>query len=175
MYLLHRVTYLYWKLRERIAALRCWVFLIMGIKNMIFFSLYTIISALQRDLMYHNISGILSYKCLFLPEFGVRFYSFIGWTCYQRWYIILYYLYFVSQSCKSIYLQNKYSRISERLMYQFVYIFIRKRKDSQCTIRWFAIMVSSHGKVKERNPVRTMFSFPSDHIFQKQKVIWGSF
>ena len=68
-------------------------------------------------------------------------------------------------------LQNVYSRISERLMYQCVYIFIRKRKESQCTIRWFAIMVSSHGKVKERNPVRTMFSFPSDHIFQKQKVI----
>ena len=150
---------------------------------MIFFSSYTIISALQRDLMYHNISGILSYKCLFLPEFGVRSYSFIEWTCYHFWYIISYNLYFISQTFYTkIYdwyipshLQNVYSRISERLMYQFVYIFIRKRKESQCTIRWFAIMVSSHGKVKERNPVRTMFSFPSDHIFQKQKVIWGSF
>ena len=145
------------------------MFLIMGIKNMIFFSSYTIISALQRELMYHNISGILSYKCLFLPEFGVRSYSFIWWTWNQLWYIILYYLYFISQT------RNVYSRISERQMYQFVYIFIRKRKESQYTIRWFAIMVSSHGKVNERNPVRTMFSFPSDHIFQKQKVIWGSF
>ena len=74
-----------------------------GNKNMIFFSSYTIISALQRDLMYHNISGILSYKCLFLPEFGVRSYSFIWWTWNQLWYIILYYLYFISQTRKCIF------------------------------------------------------------------------
>ena len=148
------------------------MFLIMGIKNMIFFSSYTIISALQRDLMYHNISGILSYKCLFLPEFGVRSYSFIEWACYQFWYIILYNLYFISQTCSST--KCIFKDIRKTNVPSCIYFYSQKQ-ESQCTIRWFAIMVSSHGKVKERNPVRTMFSFPSDHIFQKQKVIWGSF